>query len=104
MYDTHSNAMTVAPWKTAVGLNAFMSAMQKYDTVYPDWEVLDFISRRGFDGVELAPDWPLGGYPAANEPKRGFRGWMMVDVWAIPDVYDAFDKGLASIQAFVASR
>ena len=70
MYDTHSDAMTDAPWKTAVGLNAFMSAMQKYDTVYPDWDVLDFISRRGFDGVELAPDWPLGGYPAANEPKR----------------------------------
>ena len=34
----------------------------------------------------------------------GFRGWMMVDAWAIPDVYDAFDKGLVSIQAFVASR
>ena len=37
-------------------------------------------------------------------PEGGFRGWRMVDAWAIPDVYDAFDKGLASIQAFVASR
>lgn len=81
--------MSEAPWKTAVGLNAFMSSMRKYDTVYPDWEVLDHISRRGFDGVELAPDWPLGGYPSANEPER---------MAALRRMFNYYDLQIFSIQ------
>ena len=28
----------------------------------------------------------------------GFRGWVMVDTWQIPDPYDASTKGLAAIR------
>lgn len=81
--------LSETPWKTAVGLNAFMSSMRKYDTVYPDWEVLDRISRFGFDGVELAPDWPLGGYPRANEPER---------MAALQRMFDYYDLDIFAIQ------
>ena len=39
------------PWKTAVGLNGFESGIRKYKKNYPIWEILDFASRTGFDGV-----------------------------------------------------
>ena len=57
-------------WKTAIGLNGFQSGSRKYHKNYPIWEVLDFASRHGFNGVELVGDWPSGGYPASNETER----------------------------------
>ncbi len=55
------------PWKIAVGLNGFASSSRKYQKLYPIWEVLDFIARSGFDGVELVGGWPMGPYPHAKE-------------------------------------
>jgi sugar phosphate isomerase/epimerase len=79
----------VALWKTAIGLNGFQSGSAKYHKNYPIWEVLDFASRQGFEGVELVSDWPSGGYPAANEKER---------VQALRRLYDAFGLRIFSIQ------
>ena len=85
-----ARAQPVAPkWKTAIGLNGFQSGSRKYNKNYPIWEVLDFASRQGFDGVELVSDWPAGGYPAANEKDR---------VRALRRLYDSFGLRIFSIQ------
>lgn len=76
-------------WKTAVGLNGFQSGSRKYKKNYPIWEVLDFASRHGFDGVELVSDWPSGGYPASTETGR---------IRALRRFYDAFGLRIFSIQ------
>jgi sugar phosphate isomerase/epimerase len=76
-------------WKTAIGLNGFQSGSRKYNKNYPIWEVLDFASRHGFDGVELVSDWPAGGYPATNEKER---------VRALRRLYDSFGLRIFSIQ------
>lgn len=57
-------------WKTAVGLNGFQSGTHKYKKTYPIWEVANFIAGKGFDGVELVQDWPMGAYPAASDTDR----------------------------------
>jgi len=57
-------------WKTAVGLNGFQSGSRKYKKNYPIWEIAEFASREGFDGVELVWDWPMGPYPEATEKTR----------------------------------
>lgn len=36
--------------------------------------------------------------------KGGFNGWIMIDAWEIPDVYDACRKGKAMIDAAQAGR
>ena len=59
-----------AIWKTAVGLNGFQSGSRKYKKNYPIWEVLNFASQHGFEGVELVADWPSGGYCSVP---RSFR-------------------------------
>src|SRR5580765_8447471 len=76
-------------WKTAIGLNGFQSGSRKYKKNYPIWEVLDFASRRGFDGVELVADWPSGGYPAATDNGR---------VRALRRLYDLYGLRIFSIQ------
>lgn len=76
-------------WKTAMGLNGFQSGTHKYHKNYPVWEVLDFVSRHGFNGVELVSDWPSGGYPAAGEKER---------VQALRRLYDLFGLKIFSIQ------
>lgn len=63
-------APTAPGWKTAVGLNGFQSGSRKYKKNYPIWEVAEFATMLGFDGVELVWDWPSGPYPAASETKR----------------------------------
>ncbi len=89
-----SLAATAAPrWKTAVGLNGFMSSGQDYHQVFPIWEVLDFASRQGFDGVELVDGWPMGNYPAAGEADR---------IRALRRMYDGFGLQVFSIQLGVA--
>jgi len=62
-------------------LNGFQSGSRKYKKNYPIWEVLDFASRHGFEGVELVGDWPSGGYPSAKETER---------VRALRRLYDSF--------------
>jgi hypothetical protein len=76
-------------FKTAVGLNGFQSGSRKYKRNYPIWEVLDFASRHGFEGVELVSDWPSGPYPAAAELER---------VRALRRLYDSFGLRIFSIQ------
>jgi sugar phosphate isomerase/epimerase len=76
-------------WKTAIGLNGFQSGSRKYHKNYPIWEVLDFASRQGFNGVELVGDWPSGGYPSAKETER---------VRALRRLYDSFGLRIFSIQ------
>lgn len=76
-------------WKTAVGLNGFQSGAHKYKKTYPLWEVLDFVAREGFDGVELVGDWPQGPYPASGEAER---------IRALRRLYDAYGLRVFSIQ------
>jgi sugar phosphate isomerase/epimerase len=80
-------------WKTAVGLNSFSSGARKYGKVYPIWEVLDFVARQGFDGVELVGNWPMGDYPKAAETDR---------VRALRRLYDAYGLRVFSIQTGAA--
>lgn len=75
--------------KLAVGLNGFQSGSRQYKKNYPIWEVLDFASRHGFEGVELVSDWPSGGYPTAAETDR---------VRALRRLYDLFGLRVFSIQ------
>ena len=76
-------------WKTAVGLNGFESSARKYKKSYPLWEILDFVSREGFDGVELVSNWPMGGYPKSAEAER---------IRALRRLYDGFGLQVFSIQ------
>ena len=86
---TRAAAEKKSVWRTAVGLNGFQSGSHKYRKNYPIWEVLDFASRHGFDGVELVADWPSGAYPAAGEKER---------VQALRRLYDLFGLRIFSIQ------
>src|SRR4051812_45241023 len=80
---------SVPGWKTAVGLNGFQSGSRKYKRNYPIWEVAEFASREGFDGVELVWDWPMGSYPAAGETSR---------IRALKKFWDGFGLRIFSIQ------
>jgi sugar phosphate isomerase/epimerase len=84
-----ADAANKSVWKTAVGLNGFQSGSRKYKKNYPIWEVLDFASRQGFDGVELVADWPAGGYPAANDKER---------IQSLRRLYDHYGLRIFSIQ------
>lgn len=76
-------------WKTAIGLNGFESSARKYKKNFPLWEILDFASREGFDGVELVSNWPMGGYPKSGEEGR---------IRALRRLYDGFGLQIFSIQ------
>jgi sugar phosphate isomerase/epimerase len=76
-------------WRTAVGLNGFESSSRKYNKSFPIWEVLDFASREGFDGVELVQGWPMGNYPRAEETAR---------IAALRRLYAGFGLQIFSIQ------
>jgi sugar phosphate isomerase/epimerase len=78
-----------AVWKTAFGLNGFGSSSWKYKKTYPVWEVLDYASRTGFDGIELMMNWPMGGYPLPDETAR---------VAALKRLYDAYGLRIFSLQ------
>jgi sugar phosphate isomerase/epimerase len=82
-------AAAYRPWKIAFGLNGFQSGTHKYKKNYPIWEVLDFASHNGFDGIELVSDWPAGGYPSAGEADR---------IRALRRLYDSFGLRIFSIQ------
>lgn len=89
LFQAATAAESKSVWKTAVGLNGFQSGSHKYKKNYPIWEVLDFASRHGFDGVELVADWPSGPYPAPNETER---------VHALRRLYDQYGLKIFSIQ------
>jgi len=76
-------------WKTAFGLNGFASSSKKYGKNYPIWEILDFASRMGFDGIELHANWPMGGYPKSSESER---------IRALIRLYNAYGLQIFSIQ------
>ncbi len=78
-----------ALWRTAVGLNGFESGTAKYRKTYPIWEVLQFASRHGFDGVELVQNWPMGPYPRSGETER---------IAALRQLYAGFGLQIFSIQ------
>jgi sugar phosphate isomerase/epimerase len=86
-----SEAATSNPdgWKTAVGMNGFSSSSTKYGKTYPIWEVLDFISKSGFKGIEWVEGWPMGGYPRSGEPGR---------IDALRRMTDAYGLQIFSIQ------
>ncbi len=54
-------------WKTAIGMNGFMSSERKYGKSFPIEDVLRYTARAGFDGVELVEAWPHKSYPAASD-------------------------------------
>lgn len=76
-------------WKTAVGLNGFESSSRKYKKLYPIWEILEFCSTVGFDGIELVQNWPMGDYPKPSETKR---------IIALKKMYQCFGLQIFSIQ------
>lgn len=78
-------------WRTALGLNGFMSAEQAFGAVYPIWEVLDFAQREGFEGVELTEGWPKGMYPGPDEESR---------ISALRGLFARYNLKIFSIQTF----
>jgi len=76
-------------WPAAFGLNGFASSSRKYNKTFPLWEVLDFATQMGFDGIELHATWPMGGYPKSDESKR---------IRALKRLYDAYGLQVFSIQ------
>ncbi len=83
-------------WKTAIGLNGFQSASAKYGKTFPIWEILDFASRAGFDGVELLPNWPppMVDYPSPDDA---------VAIRALRRLYEGFGLQVFSIQTYAAA-
>ncbi len=82
-------AQTKPRWRCGIGLNGFMSSGQEYHKDYPLWEVLDFATREGFNGVELVEGWPQGNYPGAGEKER---------IAALRRLYDAYGLRVYTIQ------
>jgi sugar phosphate isomerase/epimerase len=76
-------------WKTAVGLNGFMSSSRHFQKTYPMDEILGFAKRTGFQGVELVDGWPKGGYPSAADGEQ---------IAALKQMYDGYDLQIFSIQ------
>jgi sugar phosphate isomerase/epimerase len=57
-------------WRTAFGLNGFMSSESTFGNNFPIWEVLEFAQQEGFDGIELVEGWPKGMYPGPDDDAR----------------------------------
>ncbi len=53
-------------WRTAFGLNGFMSSEGEFGNRFPIWEVLEFAQKEGFEGIELVQNWPHP-YPDAGD-------------------------------------
>lgn len=88
----HSASAAEKLWKTAVGLNGFVSGESRYKRKYPIWEILHFASEAGFDGVELVEQWHWSGYPTVAETER---------IDALRRMYDAYGLQIFSIQLSV---
>lgn len=77
------------PWKCGLGLNGFMSSGDHYKKTYPIWEILDFASKEGFDGVELVENWPMGPLPGPDDAQR---------IAALKRFYDCYGLRIYSLQ------
>lgn len=82
-------------WRIAAGLNGFMSSEQVHKRRYPIWEVLDFLQREGFEGVELVQGWPMGEYPPAADARR---------VAALRGLYERYKLKIHTIQSAPRGR
>jgi sugar phosphate isomerase/epimerase len=76
-------------WKSAVGLNGFMSSSRHYKKSYPMEEILAFAQRLGFDGVELVDGWPKGGYLESSNS---------TEIESLKRQYDEYGLQVFSIQ------
>lgn len=83
------NSAAGVRWKVGIGLNGFESGERKHGKRYPLWEILDFASDGGFDGVELVSNWPQGGYPSASDARA---------VTALKRLHAAYGQRIFSIQ------
>ena len=80
-------------WKMGIGLNGYQSASAKYGKSFAIWDVLDYASRTGFDGVELVPNWPppMAEYPSPDDATR---------IRALRRLYEGFGLQIFSIQTW----
>ena len=65
----HSASGSQRRWRTAFGLNGFMSSESTFGNSFPIWEVLAFAEQEGFEGIELVDGWPKP-YPGADEDAK----------------------------------
>lgn len=75
-------------WKSAFGLNGFMSSEAEFGHSFPIREVLQFAEREGFDGIELVQGWPRP-YPKPTEDRA---------VAALKSLYARYGLTIFSIQ------
>jgi sugar phosphate isomerase/epimerase len=87
-------ALAKPRWRTAIGLNGFMSGEAEYKKSYPLDEILAFAQRKGFEGVELVRGWPEGDYPRAQETDR---------IRDLQRRYEKYELQVFSIQLGVAA-
>jgi sugar phosphate isomerase/epimerase len=76
-------------WRTAFGLNGFMSSEAEFGNSFPIWEVLQFAEREGFDGIELVSGWPRP-YPAPTAQES---------ITALKSLYARYGLTIFSIQS-----
>ena len=110
------NAAASKPWKTAIGLNGFASSARKYNNAemlsrigvehigYVHLTDTDGTLRDGGTSKHLACGDGHANIATSLDTlyQGGFRGWVMIDGWEIPDVHDACVKGKRAIDAALA--
>jgi len=75
-------------WKTAFGLNGYMSSESEYGHSFPIWDVLGFAEREEFDGIELVQGWPKP-YPRSDDQAA---------IASLKSLYDRYHLKIFSIQ------
>jgi sugar phosphate isomerase/epimerase len=75
-------------WRTAFGLNGFMSSEHEFGNSFAIWEVLQFAQNEGFEGIELVQNWPKP-YPNASDDKS---------IASLRDFYARYHLKVFSIQ------
>ncbi len=90
-------------WRTAFGLNGFMSSEGEFKKSFPIWEILEFAQREGFEGIELVQNWPKP-WPKAYPQPDNRRS-----IASLKGFYARYNLKIFSIQtgadgAFRASR
>jgi sugar phosphate isomerase/epimerase len=72
-----------------------MSSSNSFKKSYPIWEILDWASRNGFEGVELVNGWPQGPYPDPDDKAR---------CAALKGFYDRYGLKIAALQSSPGGR
>jgi sugar phosphate isomerase/epimerase len=95
-------------WRTAFGLNGFESSERVFKKAFPNWEVLEFAQREGFEGIEMVPNWPREGmYLSPGDDGRiaslrGFFARYNLKVFSIQTFGgEAFQKDRSVREGFV---